>query len=119
MCFGKNSSGPADVRVTAVVPMGDSEIADQYRLLYEMVHTWSHNFFAPPPSLPTLADAQDQLIRAVVPFGRLDQILSDNSLRCSVMEGLVGQQISIMLAGNSRFPVHLETTPVHSELSKH
>ena len=123
MCIGKkespNPGAPAEVRVTAVVPMDDREITDQYRRLYGTVHTWSHNFLAPPPSQPTLADAQDQLIRAVVLFDRLDPILSNGSLRRSVMEGLVGQQISIMLAGNSRFPVHLETTPVHSELSKH
>ena len=123
MCFGKKPSpdagAPAEVRVTAVVPMDDREITDQYRRLYGEVHTWSHNFLVPPPSLPTLADAQDQLIRAVVLFDHLDPILSNNSLRRSVMEGLVGQQISVMLAGNRMFPVHLEITPVHSELSKH
>ena len=92
--------------IRAVVPIDDREITDQYRRLYGTVHTWSHNFLPPPPSLPTLTDAEDQLVRSVVLVDRLDPILSNNSLRRSVLEGLVGNQISIMLSGSSMSPVH-------------
>lgn len=92
--------------IRAVVPMDDREITGQYRRLYGTVHTWSHNFLSPPSSLPTLTDTEDQLVRSVVFVDRLDPILSNNSLRRSVMEGLVGNQISIMLNGSSRSPVH-------------
>ena len=116
MCGGKptepETAPPA--RVVAVVPMDDKEITDQYRRLYGTVHTWSHHFLAPPPAIPTLTEAEDQLVRAVVLLNNLDPILESNPLRRSVMEGLVGHQISVMLGGNSMSPVHLEITQVHS-----
>ena len=101
-------------QVVAVVPEDDREITDQFRRLYGTVHTWSSHFLAPPPAIPRLTEAEDQLVRAVVLLNSLDPILESNPLRRSVMEGLVGHQISVMLDIKSMSPVHLEIAPVHS-----
>lgn len=91
--------------------MNDREITDQYRRLYGKVQNWSGQFLAPPQSIPTLTDAENQLVRVVFLMDNLDLILSNSFLRRSVMEGLVGHQISIMLAGSSMSPNHLELAP--------
>ena len=103
MCGGRptepETAPPA--RIVAVVPMDDREITDQYRRFYGTVHTWSHHFLTPPPAIPTLTEAEDQLVRAVVLLGDLGSVLGSGPLRRSVMEGLVGHQISVMLDVNS------------------
>ena len=101
-------STPA-ARVVAVVPMDDRKITGQYHQLYETVHTWSDLFLThPPPRIPKLIEAEDQLVRAVVLLDNLDPILENKFLRRSLMEGLVGRQISLMLDVNSMSLVYLE-----------
>ena len=122
-CGGAKSTGPESApaaRVVAAVPIDDREITDQYSRLYGLVHIWSHLILAPPPAIPTLTKVDDQLVRAVVLLKNLDPILKSNPLRRSLMEGLVGHRISVMLDVNSMSPIHLEATGSHlSKQLKH
>jgi len=97
---------PRSISNPTSIPPDDRDITTQYQRLYlEDVRTWSRHFLSPPLSLPVLDPHEEQQVRNVVLINNLDTILANDSLRRSILEGLVGSHISRMLV-QSMFSIH-------------